>query len=137
LAALQSGAADSQVRQVLGQLHLSAALVCAVNERPVDAEAHLAEATREGRSLGDPDDGLGFNLLAFGPTNVGLWRMTVAAELGEHGRVIELARTIEPRRLKVANSCQAYWMHLGRSLAHSGKTDREALVALIHAERAA
>jgi hypothetical protein len=28
-------------------------------------------------------------------------------------------------------------MHLGRALAHSGKTDREALVALINAERAA
>jgi transcriptional regulator with XRE-family HTH domain len=137
LAALQSRAADSQVRQVLGQLHLSASLVCAVDERPDDAEAHLAEATREGRSLGDPDDGLGFNLLAFGPTNVGLWRMTVAAELGEHQRVIELARTIEPRRLKVANRRQSYWMHLGRALAHSGKSDREALVALINAERAA
>jgi transcriptional regulator with XRE-family HTH domain len=106
LAALQSAAGDSQVRQVLGQLHLSASLVCAVNERPDDAAAHLTEANREARSLGDPDDGLGFNLLAFGPTNVGLWRMSVAAELGEHQRVVELARTIEPLRLKVANRRQ-------------------------------
>jgi transcriptional regulator with XRE-family HTH domain len=137
LTALQDRAADPEVRQTLGQLHLSASLVCAVDRRPDDAQAHLAEAASEADSLGDPDDGIGFNMLAFGPTNVGLWKMAVATELGEHGRVIELARSVEPRRVKVANRRQAYWMHLGRALAHSGKTDREALVAFVNAERAA
>jgi hypothetical protein len=36
----------------------------------------------------------------------------------------------------VANRHQAYWLHRGRALAHSGKTDREALAAFINAERA-
>src|SRR5262249_20222182 len=107
------------------------------DERPDDAAAHLAQASSEAESMGDPDDGIGFNALAFGPTNVGLWKMAVATELGEYGRVVELARSIEPRRVKVANRQQSYWMHLGRALAHSGKTDREALVAFVNAERAA
>ncbi len=137
LAALQDKASAPDVRQMLGQLHLSASLVCAVDERPDDAAAHLAEAQREAATLGDPEDGVGFNALAFGPTNLGLWRMAVETELGEYGRVIELAREIEPRRLKVANRHQSYWLHLGRALAHSGKTDREALIAFMNAERAA
>jgi hypothetical protein len=111
--------------------------VCAVDQRHDDAAAHLGEADREGATLGDPDDGIGFNALAFGPTNVGLWRMAVQTELGEYGKVIELAREIEPRRLKVANRQQSYWLHLGRAFAHTGRTDREALVAFTHAERVA
>jgi hypothetical protein len=97
----------------------------------------MAAARAEADSLGDPDDGVGFNVLAFGPTNVGLWEMATAAELGEYGRVVELARSVEPRQLSVANRRQAYWMNLGRALAHSGKTDRDALVAFVNAERAA
>jgi hypothetical protein len=57
--------------------------------------------------------------------------------LGEFGRVLELARTTTPDPLRVANRHQAYWMAYGRALAHSGKTDREALLAFIRAERAA
>lgn len=137
LAELQTHAAQPAARQMLGQLHLSASLADAVAEQPDDAAAHLRAAEQEARTLGDPDDGLGFNLSAFGPTNVGLWRMAVAAELGEHGRVIELASAVEPRRLKVADRHYSYWLTYGTALAHSRHRDREALVALIHAERAA
>jgi DNA-binding XRE family transcriptional regulator len=137
LSALQDNASDPDVRQMLGQLHLSAALVCAVDRRPEDAAAHLTEASREAESLGDPDDGMGFNVLGFGPTNIGLWRMSVETELGEYGRAIELARIVEPRKLKVANRHRSYWLCLGRALAHSGRTDRAALLAFMQAERAA
>jgi hypothetical protein len=92
LSELQSRASDRDVRRMLGQLHLSASLACAVDHRPDDAAAHLAAAELEAATLGDPEDGIGFNVLAFGPTNLGLWRMTVEAELAEYGRVIEMAR---------------------------------------------
>ncbi len=137
LAELQAHAADPRARQMLGQLHLSASLACAVDERSEDAHAHLRAAEDEARTLGDPSDGVGFNLAAFGPTNIGLWHMTVAAELGEHGRVVELARGLQPGRLKVADRHYAYWLHYGAALAHSGRHDREALAAFMHAERAA
>jgi transcriptional regulator with XRE-family HTH domain len=137
LAALQDSASDPDARQTLGQLHLVASLACAVDQRPDVAAAHLAEAAKEAETLGDPEDGVGFNLMGFGPTNIGLWRMAVEVELGNHGLVIEIAQMVEPRRLKIANRHQCYWLDLGRALAHSGKTDREALNAFVNAERAA
>ena len=137
LAELQAHAADQRVRQMLGQLHLSASLACAVDKRPDDAAAHIAAAEAEARTLGDPDDGIGFNLSAFGPTNLGLWRMSVDVELGEHGRALETAPSVNPAGLKVANRHQSYWLSYGRALAHSGRTDREALTAFTRAERAA
>jgi transcriptional regulator with XRE-family HTH domain len=137
LTELQRGAADVAVRQMLGQLHLSASLACAVDGRPADAAAHLDEAEAEAVTLGDPADGTGFNLCAFGPTNLGLWRMNVAIELGEYDEVLALSKKVSPGPLQVANRHQSYWLSLGRALAHSGKTDREALVAFMSAERAA
>lgn len=134
---LQGRAALPEVRQMLGQLHLSASLTSTVNGRADDARAHLAEARREAETLGDPGDGSGFNLLCFGPTNVALWAMSVAIESGEHGRAIEVARKVRPDGLKIANRHQSYWMNLGRALAHSGRSDREALTAFMRAERAA
>nr|WP_308159527.1 helix-turn-helix domain-containing protein [Micromonospora sp. C81] len=79
LVELQGDAADVRVRQMLGQLHLMAALASTVDARPDVARDHLAEAAREAASLGDPADGGGFNGCCFGPTNVGLWRMSIAA----------------------------------------------------------
>ena len=137
LAELQAGAVDVQVRQMLGQMHLSASMACAVDGRAGDAQAHLREARREAATLGDPQDGAGFNLCSFGPTNLALWRMNVAIELGEYGEVLELSRRTSPAPLRMANRHQTYWMSFGRALAHSGNTDREALSAFMHAERAA
>lgn len=134
---LQPQVANRDVRQMVGQLHLSASLVYAVAGRADIAADHLAAAQAEAETLGDPVDGGGFNMCCFGPTNVALWRMSVEAELGEYGKVVELARTTSPAPLAAVNRQQSYWMTLGRALAHSGKTDREALSALINAERVA
>src|SRR5262249_25677375 len=71
MAELQAAAADVEVRQMLGQMHLSASFACAVDGRPDDAAAHLGKAEAEAATLGDPDDGAGFNLCSFGPTNLG------------------------------------------------------------------
>ncbi len=61
----------------------------------------------------------------------------IMVELAEYDKVLEISRAVEPRRLKHASRHQAYWMSLGRALAHSGKADQEALIAFINAERAA
>lgn len=134
---LQAKAADTRVRQVLGMLHLSAAFACAVADQGAGATAHLQAADDEARTLGDPPDGLGFNWSAFGPTNLGLWRMAVAAERGEWGKVIELARKVSPAPIRTASRHQTYWLDYGRALAHSGKTDPQARAAFLRAERAA
>ncbi|MFE9190084.1 helix-turn-helix domain-containing protein [Micromonospora sp. NPDC007208] len=137
LVELQGDAADVRVRQMLGQLHLMAALASTVDARPNVARDHLAEATREAASLGDPADGGGFNGCCFGPTNVGLWKMSIAAEQGESGKVIELSRTIRPQVLKASNRQLSYWLDIGRALADGGRRDAEALAAFVQAERAA
>ena len=137
LVELQNDAADERVRQMLGQLHLSAALTSTVDGRVDVARDHLAEATREAASLGDPADGGGFNGCGFGPTNVGLWKMSIAAEQGEMGRVIELSRTVRPQVLAATNRQMSYWLDLGRAFADTGRRDAEALGAFVQAERAA
>ncbi|MFU8874653.1 helix-turn-helix domain-containing protein [Micromonospora sp. SL4-19] len=137
LAELQAAAADERVRQMLGQLHLAAALTSTVSGRPDVARDHLSEAAREAATLGDPPDGAGFNGCGFGPTNVGLWEMAIAAELGESGRVIELSRTVRPQVLAASNRQMSYWLDLGRALAESERRDAEALAAFVRAEQAA
>ncbi|RAO13853.1 hypothetical protein ONO86_00463 [Micromonospora noduli] len=134
---LQADSADERVRQMLGQLHLSAALTSTVSGRLDVARDHLAEAAREAATLGDPVDGAGFNGCGFGPTNVGLWEMSIAAEQGESGRVIELSRTVRPQVLAASIRQQSYWLDLGRALADGGRRDVEALAAFVQAERAA
>ncbi|NYT94020.1 helix-turn-helix domain-containing protein [Salinispora sp. H7-4] len=134
---LQQQAANPQVRQVLGQLHLAAALRATSDGRTTDARGHLVEAEREAATLGDPGPGGGFNAMCFGPTNVVLWQMAIAAEVGEYGRVIEFSRTVSVDALPIANRRQAYWMDLGRALAHSGRTDTQALAAFSRADQIA
>ncbi|MEU8821787.1 helix-turn-helix transcriptional regulator [Actinoplanes sp. NPDC048796] len=136
LSQLQAAAADPQARQMLGQVHLSAALSSAVARQEQNAAAHLAEAEREAATLGDPD-GPGFNLSFFGPTNIHLWKMAIFTELGEYGKVLEMSRQVSVAGIPVANRRQSFHMSVGRSLAHSGTRDKEALVELAKAERAA
>ncbi len=62
---------------------------------------------------------------------------SVRSSLGEYGEALELARRVTPGPLQVANRHQSYWLSVGRALAHSGKTDQQALVAFVRAERAA
>jgi transcriptional regulator with XRE-family HTH domain len=137
LAELQPKAKDVRVRQVLGLLHLSTSFSAATDGRPDDAAANLRAAAQEAATLGDPPDGLGFNLSAFGPTNVGLWRMAVAAENGEWAKVIELASKVRPGPIRTSSRHQTYWLDYGRALAHSGKRDPEARAAFLTAEQAA
>jgi transcriptional regulator with XRE-family HTH domain len=133
---LQAAAREPRARQMLGQVHLAAALACATAERADDAAAHLQAAEQEADTLGDPADGLGFNALAFGPTNVGLWRMTVAVELGEHGRAVEIAGRLDPSPLRDAGRRQSYWLELGRAQVGT-RHDPQARAAFLHAEQAA
>jgi hypothetical protein len=137
LGELQRGAGDERVRQVLGQLHMSASFAAAVVGQEDHARDHLQAAEAEARTLGDPVDGYGFNRMAFGPTNVKLWNMAVAAESGNYERVISLSQHTNPGPLRVVDRHQSYWLDLGRAYAHSGKNDAQALAAFTRAERIA
>jgi transcriptional regulator with XRE-family HTH domain len=130
---LQKSAGDPQVRQVYGMLHLTAALRAAVAGDGTAAHVHLAEAEAEAGSLGEPPDGRGLCALAFGPTNVGIWRVAVALELGDSQAAIAAAQEVDPAGTPVPTRRAAYWIDLGRALAAVGR-DEDAVAALMRAE---
>ncbi|MGH3930908.1 MAG: hypothetical protein ACRDTF_13125, partial [Pseudonocardiaceae bacterium] len=82
---------DGPAGQVYGMLHLSAAFQSAVTGRDENARAHLTEASETAIRTGEGT----FAGLNFGPCNVGIWRVALALELGEPGRVPELARAVD------------------------------------------
>jgi hypothetical protein len=112
-------------------LHLNAALACAAQHRAEDTMTHLDEAAALADGL---DDEVGaFANLRFGRTIVGMWRASVVTELGEGGRVAELARDVHPEVIPASRQ-SVYWADLGRGLVTERRTRDQGVQALIHAE---
>lgn len=133
-------ASDRGGREVYGCLHILAAFQCAVATRAADAADHLGEAADVAAALGEPEHtsvlSAGFNGNWFGPTQVEVWRVAVAAELGDAGEAIAVTRRINLDALPVPNRWVYYWTDLARALAAEGN-DRESMHALARAERSA
>lgn len=116
--------------QLAGMLALSQSLVAAADRRTADAEAaldyasELAERTGEGNAFS----------LGFGPTNVGLWRMSSVLELGDHERVVAIADSLQPELHPNRSRQAAYWINYGRALARLRKRQDDAVKALHRAE---
>jgi len=134
--ALQGHLDDPRALQMYGALHLNAALAAAAMRRGDDAADHLHEAGAIAERVG-PDGGHGFGSLYFGPDNVGIWRVSIAVELGEPGQVQELARRVTPERVPSAARQAMYWADLGRGLASERATRDQAVEALLRAEQLA
>jgi len=132
---LTSALADPAAAQVSGALHLTSALACAALNRPDDAAAYLHEAG----SLADtvPDDAPDFGLVYFTPENVGIWRVSIAVELGEAGKVAEIARTVNPEAVPSLARQAVFYADLGRGLAADRSTRDQAPAALRRAEEIA
>jgi transcriptional regulator with XRE-family HTH domain len=130
---LQRFIADPDTREVYGMLHLAVAQQEAIAGDASSARSHLDEAAAEALTLGDPADGRGVCSLAFGPTNVGLWRMAVNNELGEPEAAISAAEGVDPRRTRVPSRQAYYWMDLAQALA-AVRRDQDAITALLRAE---
>jgi hypothetical protein len=94
-------------------LHLSAALQSAVTGKTEGAHAHLPEATETADHTGDGT----FAGLNFGPRNVGVWRVALALELGEPGRVVELAREVDVAAIPSAGRQATFYGDVGCGLA--------------------
>jgi len=115
--------------QLAGMLALCRSLVAAADRRSADVDAaldcagELAQRTGEGNAYS----------LGFGPTNVGLWRMTVALEAGRPDTVVQIAEGLRPEEHPNRSRRAAYWVNYGRALAHVRRWD-DAVVALGRAE---
>jgi transcriptional regulator with XRE-family HTH domain len=119
--------------EVYGMLHLSAALQSAVTGHEQRARDHLAEA---GATAGRTGEG-SFGGLFFGPTNVGIWELSVALELGEHGRTAELARQVDVTAIPSAGRQATFYGDVGRGLAGVRGQETRAVEALRRAEKLA
>lgn len=133
---MQDGLGHLGVRRAYGMLHLRAGLSSAIAGKASDVADHIAAAGEQAALAGEPTDS-DYESMSFGPTNVGLWHMAALNELGEYGRVVEIARGLHPGHLPAAGRAAAYWVDLGCALAQLRNRERDAIVAFLNAERSA
>ncbi|WP_067470104.1 helix-turn-helix domain-containing protein [Nocardia amamiensis] len=122
----------SRVRQAYGNLLCRGSIANAIAGQSSSAFDLLDEAYAEARSLGETADG-GFGLLWFGPTSAAIWHVSVARELGDIDRAIEVARTVDPRPVRAPNRVVYFWTDYGHALTAAGN-DSDAVRAFSEAE---
>lgn len=128
LATMPPTGPDPRTPLVYGMLQMMAAFGAAVTGRDDDMRSHLAEAEELAARTGDTSD---FELY-FGPSNIAIWRLTMAVERGEGGAGLEKASDV--RLDAVSRRRQAaYFVDLGRAQAQ-GRQDHDALRSLLWAE---
>lgn len=76
---------------VTGQLHLGAAVLAGRDKDKATAEGHLGEASRIAKRTGAAEK---VHWLSFGPTNVGVHRVSVLAELDLYPEAVEHAGAV-------------------------------------------
>lgn len=131
LSAVDPGTATSVDMQVSGMLTLTRSLVAAASGDTTHRHAALDHAVDLAGHTGE-GDALWFG---FGPSNVGVWRMSVALEAGEPAEAARIAATVNPGALPSPTRRSTYWREYGRALAHLPKRLDDAVVMLRKAER--
>ncbi len=121
--------------QACGMLHLSAALAAGAQADHDTAATHLDEASTLATRM-DTEVGTWAHLW-FGPTNVGIWRTSVAIELGEYGNAVQVAKAVHPELLPGTLRQAQFWAEFGRALVAEKKTRQKGVHVLLHAEQLA
>lgn len=126
---------DPEVFQAYGMLHLSAAMAAAAQSDRDTAMAHLEEASamadRQEAEVGS------FAMMWFGRTNVGIWRTSIALELGDGAAVAEAARAVQVEVIPSPKRQSDFFADVGRSLLAEKPTREQGLGLLLRAERLA
>ena len=122
---------SSESMQLAGMLALSQSLVAASDKRMGDVEAPLEYAAELAARTGQ---GSAFRM-GFGPTNVGLWRMAAALEVGDHECAVTIAEGLNPQEHPSRERQATYWMDYGRALARLQGRQEHAVGALRTAEQ--
>lgn len=73
-------------------------------------------------------------LAAFGPTNVGAWRMSVSLEARDYAHAVGVAEGLRPELLPSAGRRANYWAEYGRALARVRGRQDDAVKALRKAD---
>lgn len=122
--------ATDEGMQLAGMLAFTRSLLAAAEGNgddvtaPLETAAELAERTGEANAY----------WFGFGPTNVGVWRMAVALEAGDHAQAVAVAERLDPKRIPSPQRRAAYWADYGRALARIRGRRDDATWALRRAE---
>ncbi|WP_158887920.1 helix-turn-helix domain-containing protein [Amycolatopsis anabasis] len=131
LAAADAGTDTRDGLVVTGMLTLTSSLLAAARGDDGARLAPLDEAAALAERVEGPEPWFGF-----GPSNVGLWRLSVALESGDHSGAARIAeRDVNPDELPSDFRRAAYWVNYGRALAKLPKRRDKAVVALRKAEQ--
>lgn len=117
---------------VYGSLLSTAAYTAAVDGDRDTARTLIGEAVGAANQLGADGN---HRFTAFGPTGVGLYRISIARVLGDTGTAIEVARRINPVAIPLVERRARYWSDVARAFAQWGKPEQcyRALLAAEHA----
>ena len=123
---------DPSSLSVVGTLILVGATASARAGERAEAAAFLRHASQLAERLGRDGNEI---WTSFGPTNVAIHRVTVAAELGDIHEAVKLGAAVDvtsmPRERRVRHQ-----LEVARALARSGRNE-ESLATLLSAERGA
>jgi tetratricopeptide (TPR) repeat protein len=120
---------------VAGALWLISAVIAGRRTERGEAYRRLAEAQRLADLLGHDAN---FAWTAFGPTNVAIHRVSVAAELGDAREALEVATAVDPDSLPAGLNSRKAQVYLDLAWAQAQrKRDSEAILHLLEAERVA
>jgi len=126
---------DPDSISALGSLLLIASIAAASEDREVDSQRYLADASVVADQLGHDDNRL---WTAFGPTNVAIHRISAAVALGRPDRALGLGATIDTSALPpdlLGRRSQVH-LDLAWACAEQGE-DAFAVLHLLEAERVA
>jgi hypothetical protein len=117
---------------VYGSLLSTAAYTAAVDGDRDTARSLLGEAVDTADRLGADAN---HRFTAFGPTGVGLYRISIARVLGDYGTAVEAAQRIDPAAIPLVERRARYWSDVARSFHHWDKPEQcyRALLAAEHA----
>jgi hypothetical protein len=117
--------------ELAGVLALGRSWMAAADQRPADAEAALGEAAELAEHTGESNA----YWMGFGPTNVGMWRVAVALESGDHEHAVAIGERLDPRVHPNRSRQAAYWIDYGRALMRIRGRRDDAVMALWRAEK--
>ncbi|MFE6741192.1 helix-turn-helix domain-containing protein [Streptomyces tubercidicus] len=133
LADLDQAAPGRVLDAVTGQLHLGAAVLAGRDKDKDTAEGHLGEAQRIAERTGPAEK---VHWLSFGPTNVGVHRVSVLAELDLYPEAVQSAHEITVPDGWPPSRLAHHHAEVARALMWTGRTDA-AFKSLLKARKVA
>jgi transcriptional regulator with XRE-family HTH domain len=131
---LTSQLGSSDALQTCGMLHLMAATAAGARGDHDTSATHLDEASALAARM-DTEVGTWANLW-FGPTSVGLYRTSLALNLGEYDQALQAAKAVHPELLPNRRQAE-FWSKVGRAFCAGKKTRQKGVQVLLHAEHLA